>query len=85
MIIHLILDGRCPTDDTPLVGYMTSNVRVNLRSLKSDDKNLIFTRECAGCGAHPDLNSHPMWRLDPGSAAKVEAAREKLLARRKAS
>lgn len=82
MIVHFTLEAECPNDGQPLFAHMTSNVRVNLSNLKTDSKNLIFTRSCSECGDRPDLTD-PLWRLDPESAAKVEAAREKIRSRRK--
>ena len=84
MIVSLDLHGHtCPNDGTPIIGTTVASVRVNLNSLRGDSHNLIFIRGCKVCNYVPPTQEGLVWRLTEESAAKVEAAREKIIARRK--
>ena len=76
----------CPNCGGELVGLSFLRVRVNLHSLASS-RHLTMWPTCpklkGGCGYTLPSDAEVEWRLEPDDAAKVEAAREKLRARRK--
>ena len=76
----------CPECGGELIGLGFLTVRVNLGSLVS--KGGLHTwptchKVKGGCGYTMPTDVEVTWRLEPDSAAKVEAARDKIRARRK--
>lgn len=76
----------CPECGEELVGLSFLAVRVNLNSLVSKGSLKVWPH-CpptkGGCGYRMPYDAEVTWGLEPDDAAKVEAARDKIRARRK--
>lgn len=80
--MNIILEGResCPTCGWQVTWIMTSSIRVNKRSIRSQPGGNVVARlahKCEECGTPLDSDMGPrVWRFNRRSRIQVDGYRE---------